>query len=149
MVERSSFSNDIKTSIEEGFYIDRYLPSHSSYLSPNRLDSITFDSAWIEHSYELKRTLSLCVCEHKIKGDSYNFCAPFTGTNPAVFDLKHLYPKSDPFYDPGSFMGGRFNFGLNAIQDTIKIELSFKQSSDSQSKPTLDTVYFIKKHLNR
>ena len=106
------------------------------------------DSAWSEYSWTTKTSLGLCVCEHKTKGDSYNFCMPLTTKNSDVntypFELRQLKKTNDPFYDPGSYFGGRFNFGLSELADTVKIVISQKHSDPITTTQFVDTLIFIR-----
>ena len=144
------FSIDRKTAIEEGFYIDTYRPLKQSIAIPNIKDTIRFDSAWTEHSWQMERRLEICLLEHKVKGDSYNFCMPFSTSTSASdinsypFELKQLQQASDPYYDRGSYLGNRFNFGMNAVRDTIKVVVEQKQNDTIATNRFVDTVMFIR-----
>jgi hypothetical protein len=145
--KKSSFSFDKLTAIKEGFYIDAYLPFQQSLAIPNTKDTITFDSAWSEHSWTTERRLGLCLLEHKVKGDSYNYCIPFSTTSSDVntypFELKQLRQVSDPYYDPGEYFQGRFNFGSKILTDTIEIAIFTKESEGIKANHLIDTLIFI------
>lgn len=151
--KRSAFSNDKETAIKEGFYIDTYIPVQSSLIISSSKDTINLDSAWSEHSWTTERRFGICLCEHKIKGDSYNFCMPFSTTtsdiNSYPFDIKQLEKASEPYYDPGSYFGNRFNFGLSALDDTIKIIITQKQIDTTTSNHFVDTLLFIRTKNSR
>jgi len=148
MYKRSAFSFDRETAIKEGFYIDTYIPVQSAFILPKNRDTLNFDSAWTEHSWTTERKLGLCLFEHKVKGVGYNFCAPFSTTSSDInsfpFDLTQLRQADDPYFDPGSYFGGRFNFGLTGVVDTIRLVISQKQK-DIITSSFIDTLLFVKK----
>jgi hypothetical protein len=153
MAKYSAFSINRETAISEGFYIDTYVPVQTSLVMSNNADTIKFDSAWSEHSWTTERRFGLCLCEHKIKGDSYNFCIPFSTTSSDInsykFDMKQLHLATEPYYDPGSYLGNRFNFGLSALSDTIKIILTQTNVDINTTIPFVDTLLFIKTKNSR
>jgi|KBSSwiS6_1023812.scaffolds.fasta_scaffold01374_7 hypothetical protein len=144
----SAFSNDRKTAIEEGFYIDTYIPIQSFAIISNKQDTLNFDSAWTEHSWTMVRRFGVCLFEYKTKGKGYNFCIPFSTTssdlNSNLFELKQLPQINDPYYDPGGFLGNRFNFGLSGLSDTIRVILTQKQKDTISPNSSNDTLLFVR-----
>ena len=53
----SAYSLDKKSAIEEGFYIDPYIPIKKTYVVSNSKDTIHFDSAWSEHTWKFSKGL--------------------------------------------------------------------------------------------
>jgi hypothetical protein len=142
----SAYSTDKENAIEEGFYIDTYAPFKKTYIVSNFKDTIHFDSAWSEHTWQFSK--GLCLLRHKIKADGFNICIPFTTTN--------LDVNSQPFIltpiignksreGISTILAGRINYGIEQLSDTIKVMIEENHNIDtSQSRNKADTILFIK-----
>lgn len=141
----SAYSVDKTSAISEGFYIDTYEPLRKSYVISNLKDSIFFGSGWSEHTWQFSK--GLCLLRHKVKGDGFNICVPFSTTNSHInTDSFALAPIVGNKIEEGisSYFGGRINYGVDKLSDTIKLILRDKTKIDPQSEYEKDTVFFVK-----
>jgi hypothetical protein len=77
------------------------------------------------------------------------FLTTTSDVNSYPFDLRQLQKASEPYYDPGSYFGGRLNFGLSDLTDTVKIVISQKHSDPITTNQFVDTLIFIRTKNSR
>ncbi|MBI5858992.1 MAG: hypothetical protein HZB42_15270 [Sphingobacteriales bacterium] len=133
----SAYSTNKTSAIEEGFYIDTYVPLNETYAVSDLRDTIHFDSAWSEHTWQFSK--GLCLLRHKIKGDGFNICIPFTTTNSDVNTYSFtLAPIIKNTVEEGisSYVGGRINFGVDKLSDTIRLIIKEDRN--------IDTILFVR-----
>jgi hypothetical protein len=142
----SGYSADKGYAIKEGFYIDTYVPLKDIYTVSNFKDTIYFDSAWSEHTWQFSK--GLCLLRHKIKADGFNICIPFTTTNSDVNSQPFILTpiiENKAVGGRSTLLDGRINYGIEQLSDTIKVMIEENHNIDtSQSRNKADTILFIK-----
>jgi hypothetical protein len=142
------FSTTKESSISDGFYVSSYLPENVNYIVPNRRDTISFDTAWLEHNWKVVERFGLCLLEHKVKNNDFHFSVPLMTTashdSGYRFTMKPLSQSSYLLYTEGEFFQNSFITDFPTVQDTIKVIVSNTASDTSLSTSFSDTLSFIR-----
>lgn len=142
------FSITKESSISDGFYVSSYLPENVNYIVPNSNDTISFDTAWLEHNYKVEERFGLCFLEHKVKNNDFHFSLPLTTTSSHDsgyrFTMKPVSRSSYLLYKEGEFFQNSFVVDFPTVQDTIRVIVSNNASDTTTSTALSDTLSFIR-----